>query len=50
MIISVLVCAPDGGQAIEEREVPDTWFSAVTETGEAAQETAAESETAQSVT
>ena len=26
MIINVLVCTPDGGQAIEEIEVVDNWF------------------------
>ena len=43
MIINVLVCKPDGTQVVEEREVADTWFSAVTET-----EVAANSETAPS--
>lgn len=26
MIIEVLVCKPDGTQALESREVPDAWF------------------------
>ena len=26
MIIEVLVCKPDGTQALESREVPDDWF------------------------
>lgn len=28
MIIHVLVCRPDGMQAIEMRQVPDNWFEA----------------------
>lgn len=27
MIIEVLVCRLDGTQAVEQREVPDDWFS-----------------------
>lgn len=34
MIIEILVCKPDGTQMLEQREVPDDWFSA----GEEAQE------------
>ncbi len=30
MIISVLVCTPEGEQTIEEKEVPDTWFPSET--------------------
>lgn len=34
MIIEILVCKPDGTQVLEQREVPDDWFS----TGEETQE------------
>jgi len=27
MTIDVLICRPDGTQAVESREVPDDWFS-----------------------
>ncbi|NLH00494.1 MAG: hypothetical protein GX488_01100 [Clostridiales bacterium] len=30
MKISLLVCKPDGTQVMEEKEVPDTWFSSET--------------------
>ena len=30
MIIEVLVCKPDGTQALESREVPDDFFESVT--------------------
>jgi len=26
MIIEVIVCNPDGTQAVEQRDVPDNWF------------------------
>ena len=35
MIIDVLVCKPDGTQRIEQREVPDDWFTAPAKAGEA---------------
>jgi|GEM_PF-2900568 len=28
MTIEVLVCRPDGSQAVEQREVSENWFSA----------------------
>lgn len=35
MIIDVLVCRPDGTQAVEQREVPDNWFGPSVEDGAA---------------
>ena len=35
MIIEVLVCRVDGTQAVEQREVPDDWFTAPAKAGEA---------------
>ena len=34
MIINVLVCQSDGSQVVEQREVPDNYFSVELETQE----------------
>ena len=43
MIINVLVCTPDGGQAIEEIEVVDNWLIGMAVSEAAAQSGATES-------
>ena len=38
MTITVLVCGTDGTQTVEEREVPDDWFTRAAKAGKEAKQ------------